>query len=159
MAVGYRVEAISILGHEVMAPRGLIGLGKDSLDHSTSEIREIFAVLADSSNYPILIHCTQGKDRTGLAVILLLLLLDVPLGAISADYMASENELESEKESRMQEIRQVGLSEEFVACPAGFVEDIAGHLEDVYGGINEYLKRIGVDDRTQHIVKENMLER
>lgn len=160
MAVGYRVEAISILGHEVMAPRGLIGLGKDSLDHSTSEIREIFTVLADSSNYPILIHCTQGKDRTGLAVILLLLLLDVPtLEAISADYMASENELESERESRMEEIRQVGLGEEFIACPAGFVEAIAGHLKDVHGGVNEYLKRIGVDDRTQHKVKENMLAR
>lgn len=159
MALGFRMEAIAILGREVMAPRGLTGLGKDSLDHGTSELRDIFMVLADSSNYPILIHCTQGKDRTGLVVILLLLLLNVPLGAISADYTASENELESERESRMEEIRRVGLGEEFAACPAGFVQGIAGHLEDIHGGVNEYLRRIGVDERTQDKVKENMLKR
>lgn len=157
MVLGYRMEAIAILGREVMAERGLTGLGKDSLDHGTSELRGIFTVLAGSSNYPALIHCTQGKDRTGLVVILLLLLLNVPLGAISADYTASENELESEKESRMEEIRRIGLGEEFAACPAGFVQEIAGHLHNVYGGVNEYLKRIGVDERTQDKVKENML--
>lgn len=157
MALGYRIEAIAILGREVMAPRGLTGLGKDSLDHGASEIRRIFTVLADSSNYPILIHCTQGKDRTGLVVILLLLLLNVPLEAISADYTASEKELESEKESRMEDIRRVGLGEEFAACPAGFVQEIARHLQDVYGGVNGYLRRIGVDEKTQDRVKENVM--
>ena len=151
------MEAIAILGREVMAPRGLNGLGKDSLDHSTSELREIFTLLADSTSYPTLIHCTQGKDRTGLVVALLLLLLDVPHGAISADYAASEKELESERESRMEEIRRVGLGEEFAGCPAGFVQEIAQHLQHVYGGVGGYLRRIGVDERTQEKVKRNML--
>lgn len=157
MALGYRTEAIAILGREVMAPRGLTGLGKDSLDHGTSELREIFSILAESSNDVTLIHCTQGKDRTGLVVILLLLLLNVPLGAICADYNASEKGLESEMESRMDEIRRVGLGEEFASCPAGFVQEIAGHLQDYYGGVKEYLKRIGVDEMTQTKVKGNML--
>ena len=157
MAVGYRMEAIAIFGREVMAPRGLTVLAKDSLDHGTSELREIFTLLADSSNYPILIHCTQGKDRTGLVVILLLLLVDVPLEAISADYMASEKELESERQSRMEEIRRVGLGEEFAKCPAGFVQEIAEHLQDVYGGVQGYLRCIGVNERTQDNIKKNML--
>ena len=157
MTLGYRMEAIAIMGHEVMAPRGLTGLGKDSLDHSTSEMREIFTILAESSNYPILIHCTQGKDRTGLVVILLLLLLDVPLKAISADYVASENELESVRESRMEEMRRVGLGEEFARCPAGFVQEIAEHLQDVYGGVQGYLRHIRIDERTQNNIKRNML--
>ena len=159
MALGYRMEAIAILGREVMAPRGLTGLGKDSLDHGTSELREIFTILTESNNYPTLIHCTQGKDRTGLVVILVLLLLNVPLGAISADYTASESELESERESRMEEIRRIGLGEEFAACPAGFVQEIAEHLENVYGGVKGYLRRIGVDERMQDKVIENMLIR
>lgn len=157
MALGHRMEAIAILGREVMTPRGLIGLGKDSIDHGTSEFREIFTVLADPDNYPTLIHCTQGKDRTGLVVILLLLLLNVPYAAISADYTASEDELESERESRMKEIRRVGLTEEFAACPAGFVLEIAAHLQDIYGGVDGYLRRIGVDERTQDQIKANML--
>ena len=158
MAVGYRTEAIAILGGEVMAPRGLIGLGKDSLDHSNSELRQIFTLLADLKNYPVLIHCTQGKDRTGLVVTLLLLLLGVPVGAISLDYMASENELESERESRMEEIRRLGMGEEFAACPAGFVQEMADHLQHAYGGVNQYLAHIGVDEKTRNKVKENMLD-
>lgn len=41
MLFGYRMQAISILGREVMQPRGLIGLGYDTLDHSGPEIAEV----------------------------------------------------------------------------------------------------------------------
>ena len=41
MALGYRIEAISILGREVMLPRGLIGLGFDSIDLCGPEIAEV----------------------------------------------------------------------------------------------------------------------
>ena len=58
MALGRRTEAIGILGREVMQPRGLVGLGKDSINHCWAELSEIFRVLADSSQYPIMIHCT-----------------------------------------------------------------------------------------------------
>lgn len=101
------MEAIAILGNEVMKPRGLIGLGKDTLDHSKQEIRQVFSVLCEVENYPILIHCTQGKDRTGLIIILILLLMEMPVGAISADYIASERLLEVEKAARLQEVSYV----------------------------------------------------
>ena len=41
MALGYRMEAISILGRNVMQPRGLVGLGYDSLDNCGPEIAEV----------------------------------------------------------------------------------------------------------------------
>jgi protein-tyrosine phosphatase len=41
MTLGYRIEAISILGREVMLPRGLIGLGFDSIDVCGAEITEV----------------------------------------------------------------------------------------------------------------------
>ena len=153
------MEAVAILGREIIAPRGPIGLGKDSLDHSIPELRSIFTVLADTNNYPVLIHCTQGKDRTGLVVTLLLLLLGVPVGAISPDYMASENELKSERQSRLEELRQHGMGEEFTTCPAGFVQEMADHLQHGYGGVNQYLTHIGVDEKTQNKIKENMLDK
>lgn len=41
MLFGYRVKAISILGREVMQPRGLIGLGHDSIDFCGPEIAQV----------------------------------------------------------------------------------------------------------------------
>jgi hypothetical protein len=41
MALGYRIEAISILAREVMLPRGLVGLGFDSIDLCGPEIAEV----------------------------------------------------------------------------------------------------------------------
>ena len=38
---------------------------------------------------PVLIHCTSGKDRTGIAAALVLSALEVPRDAILADYLAS----------------------------------------------------------------------
>lgn len=38
---GYRTEAISIIGRQVMQPRGLVGLATDTLDCSRVEIKEV----------------------------------------------------------------------------------------------------------------------
>lgn len=157
MAIGYRNEATSILGTEVMAPTGLIGLGKETLDHSFAELHRVFSVLADAASYPILIHCTQGKDRTGLVIMLLLLLLDVTVEAIRADYMASERELESEKEARMKEITAIGLSEEFAGCPKGFVEEMVRHINEKYGDLGGYLKgKVGLNPEMQNRIRAKL---
>jgi hypothetical protein len=65
--LGYRMKAINIIGREVMLQRGLIGLGLDTLDQSGPEIREALSLYANPQSLPILVHCTQGKDRTGRA--------------------------------------------------------------------------------------------
>lgn len=157
MITSYRVEAISILGREVMQPRGLIGLGKDSIDYSKDEICWIMEVMADTSNYPIMVHCTQGKDRTGLVIMLLLLLVDTPLDAISTDYLASERELLPGRESRLVEVNEIGLSEQFLCCPPNFVDEVSHYINETYGCIEGYFSSIGVSKTTQERVIENLL--
>ena len=158
MAGGCRMQAVQILSREVMEPRGLIGLGKDSVDHSKGEIRQVFEALAVKSNYPLLLHCTQGKDRTGLIVILLLRLLDVPVSAIEADYRASEGELEVEREERIAELRNVGLTEGFADCPADFVEQMLSYVEEKYGGVLKYLESCGVGQDSLDTLKRTLLQ-
>ena len=40
-------------------------------------IARALRLFADSANFPILVHCVIGKDRTGLVMMLLLLLCGV----------------------------------------------------------------------------------
>lgn len=139
-ALGYRREAISVIGSNVMASRGLIGLAQDSLEHCTSEVKEVFDVLCEPDNYPILVHCTQGKDRTGLSIFLVLLLLDIPETIISSDYVLSEQGLADGKSARLEEIRSIGLPDEFAGCSEQWVFTVAAWLRERYGGVEAYLK-------------------
>lgn len=152
--VGYRTEAIGVLGENVMAKRGLIGLAKDSLRHSTAEVKAVFDVLSDEGNYPLLVHCTQGKDRTGLVVLLVLLLLGVEKEAIDVDYMLSERELKGEREERLVQIRAIGLPDEFAGCAEGWVEEVSRCIQEEYGGIEAYLERCGVTREQQERIRK-----
>jgi protein-tyrosine phosphatase len=61
-------------------------------------IKEIFAALLNE-HAPILIHCSAGQDRTGVAAGLILIVLGVPMTTVIEDYLLStecrtfENEL------------------------------------------------------------------
>lgn len=96
---------------------------------------------------------------------LLLLLLDVQsIEAITADYVASERELESEKASRLKEIMSIGLNEEFAKCPQDFVEEMLRHLNESYGGLTGYMEgKVGVNaemhNRIMAILKEDVPDR
>ena len=153
MAVGQRLEGIRVLGTEVMAPRGLIGLGEDTLAASTAEIRQVFQILGDAKAYPVMFHCTQGKDRTGVIAILVLLLCEVDESVIESDYMASERELESQREVRVRYMSTVGLGPEFAACPEGFVAGIVQYLKQGWGGVEGYLESVGVDQELRRRVR------
>lgn len=41
------------------------------------EIAKALRVFVDADNYPVLVHCIHGKDRTGLIVMIIMLLCSV----------------------------------------------------------------------------------
>ena len=69
--------------------------GENMLEHSDAEklatnrnsIVEFFDILADSSNYPVIFHCVQGKDRTGMLSYLLGALLGEDEKDLYRDYL------------------------------------------------------------------------
>lgn len=154
--VGLRMQAIAVLGREVMQPRGLLGLGCDTLDASGPEVAAGLASLLEPDGLPILIHCTQGKDRTGIMVVLVLLICAVPVDAIQYDYHLSDEKLLSEEQARLVEIREMGLGDDFAKTAPGFVGGIVHHLESKHGGLARYLDSIGFGDVKRAALREKL---
>lgn len=53
----------------------------------TDAYRALFDHLVDEPGYPLVFHCSAGKDRTGLAAALVLSALDVPRHTVEEDYL------------------------------------------------------------------------
>jgi protein-tyrosine phosphatase len=155
MLFGYRLDAIKIIAPH-MEEMGLVGLATNSMDVCKREVKQVFDVLADEKSWPVLVHCTQGKDRTGLIVMLLLFLLGVDEAAIDEDYRLSESELLPEREQRMKEIQSIGLTEQFAVCPPDVVSSVHSHIKEKYGTTERYLEYTGVSkeavDRVRRIL-------
>ncbi|EFY91543.1 tyrosine/serine protein phosphatase, putative [Metarhizium acridum CQMa 102] len=153
----FLIEAVRLIATEVMLQRGLLGLGIDTIDHSGSEIRQALELYTTSSTLPVLVHCTQGKDRTGLICILILMILDVPLGAIEHDYFLTDPALEAERHERLAEIRQIGLTDDWAVTAPELVIGVQKHLDVVYGGLEAYLDDIGFDGIQRAQLRELLL--
>jgi protein-tyrosine phosphatase len=56
---------------------------------SSTRYRDVFGLLADDGNLPLLMHCSAGKDRTGFGAALLLTALGVAWPHVMQDYLAT----------------------------------------------------------------------
>lgn len=51
---------------------------------------------SDEFRYPVFIHCLSGKDRTGIVVATILLILDIDIETIKEEYLLSDGEVKKE---------------------------------------------------------------
>lgn len=70
----------------------LLGQYQLVLDHHSPKLAEVIAVISDAcaAQTPVVVHCTAGKDRTGLVAALVHLLLGVDEQFVLTDYGASQ---------------------------------------------------------------------
>ena len=59
------------------------------LKNNSDYFIKMFDILLDADNYPVLIGCSSGNDRSGVASALILAALDIDLDQITGDYMLS----------------------------------------------------------------------
>lgn len=56
------------------------------IDVNGSSVAEVLGIIADPDQQPAIVHCTAGKDRTGITIAMLLDILGVAHEHIVADY-------------------------------------------------------------------------
>lgn len=136
------------------------------LEHNAPLIGRFLQLIADEDNLPVLFHCTAGKDRTGMAAMILLSLLGVPDDVIAADYSVSNAHYERFRlyvGEAVRKLRWIGMNVDdlyplLIADP----ELMRGALASVrqrYGSIETYVvNRCGVDEATISKLREYLLE-
>ena len=122
----------------------------------------MFEIFADAEHHPILLHCTAGKDRTGVSTALLLSVLGVDRRWIEADYLLTNRDVTRhvnfiEKTMGLPE----GMDRDAMIRAAGIPESAMGEflegLEARWGGPIEYLRSIGISDATMMAVRRAFL--
>ena len=121
------------------------------LDKRQEMISETLARLADSVGHTAIYHCAAGTDRTGIISALLLGLADVPDEIIIADYALSAHGLR--RWALAQGIPDSLTHLDFTLeeppealAPPEAMEQTLKHLNDQYGGIESYVRHIGLTD-------------
>jgi len=67
------------------------------IEEHPEEYTRLFDILLEEENYPVLIHCDWGKDRSGLAAYFILNALNIPSATIEADFLYSNRGINKNK--------------------------------------------------------------
>ncbi len=135
------------------------------VDNNPDVYARVFERIADPANLPLVVHCTAGKDRTGVAMALLLALLGVPDDVIEADYALSNlhyDTFEALGEDAIRSFGRVGLNVQtllplFTANPKTIRATLA-HVRERYGSVEGYLTKAGgLNSETLDRVRDNLL--
>lgn len=157
-----RVDLAPLGGVTEISESPLESIYRAILDFRQREIRAAFEVLADDS-LPVIIHCTAGKDRTGLIVALLLGLAGVDSETIARDYAMSSQFLgQSYFEEARERAALAGVSWERyqlnLVCPPDYMRRTLRYLDDRYGGVELYLRTIGLSSVQLFDLRASMLQ-
>ncbi|MDA8356023.1 MAG: tyrosine-protein phosphatase [Actinomycetota bacterium] len=144
-----------------MAP-GMLAAQYQEIAHDAGpRIADALAILADPRNLPAVVHCTAGKDRTGVLVAVVLGLLGVPDATIVDDYALSGEAMDRLRRKlvdRYPEGRTFieEANELFSAAPATMA-DLLSSLRRRHGSFEGYGRHIGVPAETIAMLRAALL--
>lgn len=119
--------------------------------------------LAAPDGVPAVIHCTAGKDRTGLASALLLSVVGVDDATVLDDYTLSRVYFSESRMARlMPKLTRLGLDEEryraVFGAPRHAMAATLDKLRESYGSVEDYLVgRAGVTPGTIEALRARLV--
>lgn len=136
---------------------------KDLAESDTSKeaYRRFFKTVLASNGAPVLWHCTQGKDRTGIAAILILVALGVSESDALDEYFLTNSVIQSEynryinsgaNELQAEEFRQIMFVHK--ECISVFIDSVHKNFGDILGFIRNGL---GITEEEIELLKKYYL--
>lgn len=140
-------------------------------------LEQLYAEIADASadrvlsairgiliERPVLVHCTIGKDRTGVTIGIALAAAGVDPDAVVADYARTEALLPARRNAQVlaaiRALHPENVHAEDLATrsPERAMRALLAHLDATYGSAAGYLRAHGMTDAEIHRLREVLVE-
>lgn len=115
----------------------------------TEQIREVFSLLSCSQNLPAVIHCTAGKDRTGLVSALIQSVAGACRDAVMENYLLTNHNTAARLEKSLLLMRKMSFNQitkeqliPFMEARREYLEPVLDEILRRYGSYEEYLSRL-----------------
>lgn len=116
--------------------------------HYLPQLKALFQHISRPENLPILIHCSAGKDRTGVVSSLIQRVLDVPVETAMEDYLKTNGLLETYTEEIFQRLKKLayfGVPWKMYAplfdARREYLEAAFAQVKEEFGAIDEWFRR------------------
>lgn len=135
--------------------------------HGQQAFHRLLELLADTPHGAVIFHCSEGKDRTGLATLFLLSVLGVDPETIRQDYLFSNRLLNGYRARRDKKAQRDGANFNTRCCMRSLGSVANEYLDAAllaidanYGGLDSYLERqLGVTSSLQEQLRKLYLEK
>ena len=117
-------------------------MNRELITKYAAQYRKVFDLLLNEDNYPVVIHCSSGKGRTGIVSALILACLDVNEDKIMEDYRLSNDYFNIPRATRYAynlPIRSQEAITTLFSAREDFLNAAKEEAERQYGNIKTYL--------------------
>lgn len=133
-------------------------LYRNLLEWQGKKFGETLTTLAAPGALPAMYHCMGGQDRTGLISAFLLSLAGVPNDTIAEDYtLTAEYRAHASLEPGADPVENTIQKYRERNCPPEVMLDTMQYLDDHHGGVEPYVKSVGVSDAQIAVLREALL--
>jgi protein-tyrosine phosphatase len=143
-----RYRSIPLLAFDEDDPTphiGLVGMYRRILDERAAHLVEVVRAVIEPQGTPVAIGCAAGKDRTGVAIAIILAALGVPRELIVADYALSAGFFAGDVDDpHLVDWRSGPVETE---SPPEYMEEVLRHLDERHGGALALLRAGGMSDQ------------
>ena len=166
-----RENRVDVLNELIAGEGGMLGhilslYGKTvTSDMSIAGYKEIFKLLLEcDENDGFLFHCTQGKDRTGITIMLILTALGVSRDRITNIYLSFNNRARLKRTAYFLGMnivfslkQAIALNNTLIARKI-YINKAYDTLDQFYGGVEKYIRNIiGLSDSDIQKLKNKFL--
>lgn len=114
-----------------------------NFDDYVAQYKEFFKYIQDANTLPLSFHCSAGKDRTGVATMLILSALDVDKETIMKDYLLSKDYIASKYSSFLKIYPQIAP---LVTVDEKYLNAAYDAIDKKYGSMTKFLtETLGID--------------